>query len=424
MAATAPRPGSATDAISYADLYARWERSNWSTTDIDFTQDAVDWREKLTAQQRRGALWMYALFFHGEDSVADNLSPYIDAAPLEEQKYFLTTQQVDEARHSVFFHRFMREVVGVGGDAPGATLAGTAGQLTWGHRMVFSRLDQMADELRADRSRTQLTKAVTLYHLIVEASLAQPGQHMIADYLEELDVLPGFREGMRNVELDEQRHIGFGVKLLADFHQEDPAGTRDTICEVLREVLAWATAVIQPPGWDETYVTCFGKTLDDLGELGAASLEQKLRAVGLDVGDLPRVPMRMDLPPRERAARGQLMLRHRFLGPHGPVVRDPESIEMFFDGMARTADAYAAPAGTVVQWDLTDSEPWHLVLDGAAARAVPGRAASPDLTLRCSLDDLADLGAGRATGSRLLLRGRLRPRGDLRVLVRLPRIFG
>jgi hypothetical protein len=29
------------------------------------------------------------LFFWGEDAVADNLSPFIDAAPREEQKYFL-----------------------------------------------------------------------------------------------------------------------------------------------------------------------------------------------------------------------------------------------------------------------------------------------------------------------------------------------
>jgi ribonucleotide reductase beta subunit family protein with ferritin-like domain len=39
---------SVTGAISYDDLYARWERGNWRATDIDFTQDAIDWRERLT----------------------------------------------------------------------------------------------------------------------------------------------------------------------------------------------------------------------------------------------------------------------------------------------------------------------------------------------------------------------------------------
>src|SRR5512133_2905655 len=208
---------SVTDAISYDDLYARWERGNWRATEIDFSQDRIDWRERLTEEQRRSALWLYTLFFHGEDSGAYNLAPYIDAAPLEEQKYFLTTQQVDEARHAVFFKRFMHEVVGAGDGTLAGGLQATAGQITWGHRQVFSRLDRMADELRRDRSKRKLAAAVTLYHLVVEASL------------DELDVLPGFREGMRNVALDEQRHIGFGVKLLADLYREDPGQIQDAI---------------------------------------------------------------------------------------------------------------------------------------------------------------------------------------------------
>src|ERR671921_344456 len=110
--------------------------------------EQIDWHETFTPEQRRGALWLYTLFFHGEDSVADNLSPYIDAVPLEEQKYFLATQQVDEARHAVFFHRFMHEVVGVGNGSLSSGLQATAPELTWGHRMTFARLDRMADELR------------------------------------------------------------------------------------------------------------------------------------------------------------------------------------------------------------------------------------------------------------------------------------
>src|ERR1700712_175941 len=142
-----------TDAISYEDLYARWERGNWKATELDFTEDARQWREDFTEFERTAAMWNYCLFFWGEDAVADNLSPYIDAAPLEEQKYFLATQQVDEARHAVFFHRFMHEVVGVGGASIASTLSATDSEITWGHRKVFGRLDQMAAELRADRSK-------------------------------------------------------------------------------------------------------------------------------------------------------------------------------------------------------------------------------------------------------------------------------
>ena len=85
--ATSPTPPSdglaslPADAISYEDLYARWERGNWKATELDFTEDARQWREDFTEFERKAALWNYCLFFWGEDAVADNLSPYIDAAP-------------------------------------------------------------------------------------------------------------------------------------------------------------------------------------------------------------------------------------------------------------------------------------------------------------------------------------------------------
>src|SRR5579884_2796467 len=129
------------DQLSYEDLYARWEQGNWSATEIDFSDDRRQWHEEFTDIERRATLWTYSMFFHGEDSVADNLSPYIDAAPREEQKYFLATQQVDEARHAVLFARFMKEVAQAG-DNPGSSLTATRPQLTWGFQRVFSRLDR------------------------------------------------------------------------------------------------------------------------------------------------------------------------------------------------------------------------------------------------------------------------------------------
>ncbi len=172
VAAADPK-GSSTGSISYVDLYRRWEENNWSAMGIDFSNDREGW-DGLSEMQRKSALWMYSMFFYGEDSVADNLSPYIDAAPNEEQAYFLTTQQVDEARHAVHFHRFFKEVLGAGDDVA-STLRTTLPQLGWGYRGVFDRLDRMADELRADRSLPKFAQAVTLYHLVVEGTLAQPG---------------------------------------------------------------------------------------------------------------------------------------------------------------------------------------------------------------------------------------------------------
>ena len=48
-----PRDGAA-DLISYEDLYARWEQGNWSATELDFTEDARQWREELHRVRAQG----------------------------------------------------------------------------------------------------------------------------------------------------------------------------------------------------------------------------------------------------------------------------------------------------------------------------------------------------------------------------------
>ena len=209
------RDGAQTDAITYEDLYRRWEEGNWKAYDLDFSEDRKGW-EALSEIQRKSALWIYSMFFFGEDSVTDNLSPYIDAAPKEEQKYFLATQQVDEARHAVFFHRFFKEVIGAGDiDRLDARLHRAAARLGLPQRLRPPRPDGRG-AARSDRSLPKFAQAIALYHMVVEATLAQPGQHFIEDYFTKSGTMPGFSEGMHNVSRDEQRHIGFGVKTLSE----------------------------------------------------------------------------------------------------------------------------------------------------------------------------------------------------------------
>ena len=366
------------------------------------------------------------MFFHGEDSVADNLSPYIDAAPLEEQKYFLATQQVDEARHAVFFHRWMHEVVGVGDGTLGGGLRATQPELTWGHRKLFGRLDRMADELRRDRSPLTLARAVTLYHVVVEGTLAQPGQHMIETSLERMDLMPGFREGMRNVAIDEQRHIAFGVKLLADLYRENPQATQDAIVDLIREVLQYTLSVPIPPGWDTSYTESLGYTMEDLYEEGARANEARLRAIGLPLDEIAHFPFPMDITPRERGRQALALLRAGLLGDGdgGPVGRDPETVQIFFDLLARNVRGDEIPRGTTIQWDFPDHEPWYLLIEGAASkRAIQGRIAKPTVRLRLRWDDFGELVSERAQPYRLMLRGRMRPWGDPRVLLKLQRLF-
>ena len=416
------------DAISYEDLYARWERGNWSATELDFTEDARQWQEEFTEFERQAAIWNYCLFFWGEDAVADNLSPYIDAAPLEEQKYFLTTQQVDEARHAVFFKRFMQEVCGIGTGSMASGLQTIKPQLTPGFRRIFDRLDTMADELRADRSPAKLAAAVTLYHIVIEASLAQPGQHFICGYLAERDKLPAFRRGMENIAADEQRHIGFGVKLLADLNREDPTGVPRAVARTLREVTPFTSQVLMPPGWDETYVTVFNSTLDEVGVEGLQSMTTKLRSAGLAMETLPGPPLLPPgLTPLEISQRGRDLAKAGIIGVReGPSRRDPETLALLFDTIRRQVNPeHGLHRPMTLQWEFTDPDvpSWHLTVNNGSSTVAEGETPSPDVRLRLSYQDWADMVGDRLNPVKAIAMGRLRPRGNPLALARIGRIF-
>jgi ribonucleotide reductase beta subunit family protein with ferritin-like domain len=417
-----------TDAISYADLYARWERGNWRATELDFSEDARQWREDFTDFERQAALWNYCLFFWGEDAVADNLSPYIDAAPLEEQKYFLATQQVDEARHAVFFKRFMQEVCEIGDGSMASGLSAIKPQLTPGFRKIFDRLDRMADELRADRSPAKLAAAVTLYHVVIEAALAQPGQHFICSYLEERDQLPAFREGMKNIAADEQRHIGFGVKLLSDLNREDPVRVPKAVARILGDVTRYTAQVLMPPGWDESYLTVFNYTFDKVGIEGLTSMTTKLRSAGLPIESLPGPPLLpAGLSPLEISQRGRALAQAGVIGVReGPTRRDPETVALLFDTIRRQVSPnHGLRRPATFQWEFSDPDiaTWHLTVENGSSSVQQGEAADPDLRLRLSYQDWVDIVGERLDPLRAVATGRLRPRGNPLALARLGKVF-
>ena len=415
----------ASDAISYEDLYARWERGNWQATAIDFTEDRRQWEEVFTPFERTAALWNYSLFFWGEDAVADTLAPFVDAAPREEQKYFLTTQQVDEARHAVFFKRFMHEVAGVGTGDAASGLAAIRPQLTWGFRKVFGELDAVAADLKRHPDRPRLAGAVTLYHFLIEASLAQPGQHFIEAYLTARDLLPGFREGIGNVAADEQRHIGFGVKLLADLVREDER-CLEAVGAMLRKVVPWTTSVLWPPNGDRRYVEVFGATIEDVALEGVQSLQSKLRAAGIDWETLPGgPPLLLGMTPEQQARHGVQLVEAGILGPkEGPVANGHDTAALLFETLRRSVPRdHGLEQPTVLQWDFADAEPWHLRIDNGSAEAAAGAHPDPDLRFRCTWEDWVDVVGGRADARKLLLTGRLRPSGSLRLLARLPKVL-
>src|SRR5918997_2004253 len=207
--------------LSYAELYRLWERQQWSVQDLDFTQDRIDWHERIPEEERYQRMYGLSSFFIGEQRVAAELGPMMRAAPDEEMRIFLFTQIAGGARHVAFFDRFYSEVGVLESDDLNARLEETSAHLNPNFGVLFdemlgSRVDRLA---REPGDLETLVEAVALYHMVIEGMLALTGQHFIIPYNEDVGTLPGFVAGFNNIARDEHRHVAFGARFLREMAQ-------------------------------------------------------------------------------------------------------------------------------------------------------------------------------------------------------------
>src|SRR3954467_13649599 len=219
--------------LGYRELYELWERQQWRVQDLDFTQDRIDWHERFTSERRGAERAGLSGFFLGEQRVTRELGPMLRAMADEDARIFLSTQIADEARHVAFFDRFFAEVGAMRGDDLDERIERLEAHRGEGFIRWFDEaLVQRVDRLAADPSdMTALVEAVTIYHLLIEGTIAVTSQHFILMRLEAEGVLPGFVEGFTNVTRDEHRHVAFGVRFLRD-------AARDSHGDAIRRTLA------------------------------------------------------------------------------------------------------------------------------------------------------------------------------------------
>src|SRR3954447_22930299 len=210
--------------LTYRDLYSLWERQHWAVQDIDFTQDRIDWHERIDVEERYARMYGLSSFFIGEQRVTAELGPMMRAAPSEDIRIFLSTQIADEARHVAFFDRFYSEVGVLEAETLEGRLAETSEHLNPEFTTLFDEmLRERVDRLAHDPGDLEaLVEAVTIYHMVIEGMLALTGQHFIIDYNEQVGTLPGFVKGFTLVARDEHRHVAFGARFLRDMVAREP----------------------------------------------------------------------------------------------------------------------------------------------------------------------------------------------------------
>jgi ribonucleoside-diphosphate reductase beta chain len=221
----------------YTELYKRYLRQRWDVYELDFTQDVVDWREGMSQEERDAFVGISAGFHHGERQVEVEL-PVFMLGGSEESKIYMSSQIEDEARHTVFFDRFYREVVGMPGDSVQEVLDASFEHVSETFVGPFGLLAYQADELRKDpEDPAARVRYGTTYFLWIEGVLALSVMKITLTYCRERGFLPGYYTGFTATCRDEARHVQFGMRFLRDSVQEDPRLLLQ-IHETLRTILA------------------------------------------------------------------------------------------------------------------------------------------------------------------------------------------
>jgi ribonucleoside-diphosphate reductase beta chain len=274
---------------SYRELFYRWERQQWRAEEIDFSPDRFQW-EKMGQQERQDRLYGLSAFFRGEACVTDTLGPYITAMPDEEMRIFLTTQLADEARHTVFFARFFKEVLEIDKTRLEDTLENIQQYMNKHLQYILiDSLSDVAERIRQEpRNLAHLIEGITLYHVIVEGTMALAGQRGILEFYRQNNLFPAFRGGFTAVARDESRHVVFGVKFLREMIQRDAANAR-VVKAAIDKYAPVALAALTPA--DENIPDILAMQQDPWVSPRYAldSLRKKIKVIGLSM-DLPVVP--------------------------------------------------------------------------------------------------------------------------------------
>jgi ribonucleoside-diphosphate reductase beta chain len=267
-------------------LYRRWEDSQWSPFAVDLSEDARQWAE-MTGEDRDLIFYVLSSLMVAEERITTKFSGLVGAYGSEEEATFLSTQQVDEARHMQFYARFQDEVVAAP-DLIATHIDRARDSVSDAFRHIFDEELVAAHErlLAEPGSFAAKVRFITLYHLILEATLGLTTFKFTTDYLSAEGLLPGFVEGYSKIHHDETRHIGYGVWFLRETVREKPE-MADVVRATLRDLLPSVAASLAPPesGSDRDFAA-IGASSEDIRAFALGGLTRRLEIIGVPLSSL------------------------------------------------------------------------------------------------------------------------------------------
>lgn len=188
-------------------LFACGNAKFWDPAGIDFSRDRADW-ESLTERERDYATRLCAQFIAGEESVTQDIQPFMSAMRAEGRlgdEMYLTQFAFEEAKHTQVF-RLWLDAVGVSED-----LHGYLDDLPAYREIFFDRLPDALGMLAADPSPAAQVRASVTYNHVVEGMLALTGYFAWHKICVDRGILPGMQELVHRIGDDERRHMAWGT---------------------------------------------------------------------------------------------------------------------------------------------------------------------------------------------------------------------
>lgn len=202
-------------------LWVKAKKNFWDPSDIDYSQDVVNWAgfsEELRRMVAAGARG----FMVGEEAVTLDILPLLRAISDDgrlEESIFLTSFALEEAKHVDFFRTWfdtvgfdpsvLDDVGGSYGDEQDGRRNGRGG----GGGVFEGELRRVMTRLDTDRSPQAFLDVGLTYNQFVEGVLAISGYKGWGNFFKANPGLPGFQKGLSLVQRDERRHIAYGTFL-------------------------------------------------------------------------------------------------------------------------------------------------------------------------------------------------------------------
>jgi len=188
-------------------LFFKGNAKQWNPADIDLSQDARDFAA-MTDEERRMTTMLAAQFLAGEESVTQDLQPFVAAMAAEGRfgdEMYLTQFVYEEAKHTLAF-RLWFDAVGLTTDLHEFV------EFNEPYQQIFTReLPDSLHALQRDPGPVNQVRASVTYNHVVEGCLALTGYYSWRKVCTSRAILPGMQRIIKHIGDDERRHMAWGT---------------------------------------------------------------------------------------------------------------------------------------------------------------------------------------------------------------------